>query len=151
MQTFEEENRGLRLKESIVEQAVLAAGAEKTSSETNAPRQGGRLLENIAHRRLIPRAGRTTESNGTRISAVDVSAAATPSSLSSKTAAVRSYVGHSTRMRAIVVGNLFDERGYVAGGTLRPGEDAYAKNKFNQAASDRLASNRHIPDTRVSQ
>lgn len=44
--------------------------------------------------------------------------------------------------------NYFDERGYVAGGALRTGEDPYNRNKFNQAASDRLASNREIPDTR---
>ncbi|KAG8310125.1 Polypeptide N-acetylgalactosaminyltransferase 2 [Homalodisca vitripennis] len=44
--------------------------------------------------------------------------------------------------------NYFDERGYVAGGGLRLGEDPYNRNKFNQAASDRLASNRDIPDTR---
>lgn len=50
-----------------------------------------------------------------------------------------------------VVENFFDAAGYVAGATLKPGEDAYAKNKFNQAASDRLASNRDIPDTRMSQ
>ncbi|XP_054265326.1 polypeptide N-acetylgalactosaminyltransferase 2 [Macrosteles quadrilineatus] len=44
--------------------------------------------------------------------------------------------------------NYFDERSYVAGGALRTGEDPYNRNKFNQAASDRLASNRDIPDTR---
>lgn len=44
--------------------------------------------------------------------------------------------------------NYFDERNYVAGGGLRLGEDPYSRNKFNQAASDKLASNRDIPDTR---
>lgn len=44
--------------------------------------------------------------------------------------------------------NYFDERGYVAAGGLLLGEDPYNRNKFNQAASDRLASNRDIPDTR---
>ena len=42
----------------------------------------------------------------------------------------------------------FDERSYVAAGGLRPGEDAYKRNKFNQEASDGLASNRDVPDTR---
>ena len=42
----------------------------------------------------------------------------------------------------------FDERSYVDQGGLRPGEDAYKRNKFNQEASDRLASNRDVPDTR---
>ncbi|KAL7632544.1 UNVERIFIED_CONTAM: hypothetical protein RMT77_017111 [Armadillidium vulgare] len=45
--------------------------------------------------------------------------------------------------------NLFlNEEAYVAAATLRPGDDAYSKNKFNQAESDKLPSNRAIPDTR---
>jgi len=31
---------------------------------------------------------------------------------------------------------------------MQTGEDAYARNKFNQAASDKVASNREVPDTR---
>ncbi|CAH1174067.1 unnamed protein product [Phaedon cochleariae] len=42
----------------------------------------------------------------------------------------------------------FDERAYVAGGRLKGGEDPYARNRFNQLASDGLPSNRDIPDTR---
>lgn len=42
----------------------------------------------------------------------------------------------------------FDERGYVERGRLHVGEDPYHRNKFNQAESDRLPSNRDIPDTR---
>lgn len=42
----------------------------------------------------------------------------------------------------------FDEKAYVARKRLRVGEDAYGKNRFNQAESDKLASNRDVPDTR---
>jgi len=42
----------------------------------------------------------------------------------------------------------FDERAYVDKTKLKPGQDAYARNKFNQAASDQLKSNREIPDSR---
>lgn len=41
-----------------------------------------------------------------------------------------------------------DEGAYIAAATIKPGGDAYSKNKFNQAESDRLASNRAVPDTR---
>jgi len=42
----------------------------------------------------------------------------------------------------------FDERAYVEKTKLKAGQDAYSRNKFNQAASDRLKSNREIPDSR---
>lgn len=42
----------------------------------------------------------------------------------------------------------FSESAYITGNTLRAGEDAYARNKFNQAASDKIASNREVTDTR---
>ena len=42
----------------------------------------------------------------------------------------------------------FDEKAYVDKTKLKPGQDAYARNKFNQAASDKLMSNREIPDSR---
>lgn len=42
----------------------------------------------------------------------------------------------------------FDEIAYVHGGGLRPGEDPYVRNRFNQEASDSMPSNRDIPDTR---
>ena len=37
---------------------------------------------------------------------------------------------------------------YINGNKLKPGEDAYNRNKFNQAASDKIVSNREVPDTR---
>ena len=42
----------------------------------------------------------------------------------------------------------FDEQAYIELTKVLPGQDAYAKNKFNQASSDRLKSNRDVPDTR---
>ena len=45
----------------------------------------------------------------------------------------------------------FDERSYIDAKKVQEGEDAYSRNKFNQAASDKLASNRVIPDTRSTQ
>ncbi|CAB0043726.1 unnamed protein product [Trichogramma brassicae] len=47
-----------------------------------------------------------------------------------------------------VTWNYFDEQRYISRGGLRVGEDPYARNKFNQEASDGLPSNRDIPDTR---
>ena len=42
----------------------------------------------------------------------------------------------------------FDEKSYVDKTRIRPGQDAYARNKFNQAASDQLKSDRSIMDSR---
>ena len=42
----------------------------------------------------------------------------------------------------------FDEKQYIDRTRLKQGQDAYARNKFNQQASDRIKSNRDIPDTR---
>lgn len=53
--------------------------------------------------------------------------------------------------RREIIETFFNEAAYIAAGTLGPQEDPYKRNKFNQAASDRLASNREIPDTRMLQ
>ena len=45
----------------------------------------------------------------------------------------------------------FDERSYIDAKMVHEGEDAYSRNKFNQAASDKLPSNRVVPDTRSTQ
>lgn len=44
----------------------------------------------------------------------------------------------------------FDEKAYVAQSQV-PGSDPYQRHKFNQEASDALASNRAVPDTRHPQ
>ncbi|XP_014251277.1 polypeptide N-acetylgalactosaminyltransferase 2 [Cimex lectularius] len=54
-----------------------------------------------------------------------------------------------TRRRG-TAGPYLDEKAYIAGGALRKGEDPYLRNRFNQEASDRLPSNRDLPDTRAS-
>ena len=51
----------------------------------------------------------------------------------------------------VVIESFFDENSYVSGGTLTPNEDPYSRNKFNQFVSDRIKSNRFIPDTRMPQ
>lgn len=42
----------------------------------------------------------------------------------------------------------FNEEAYIVKGRLKPGEDVYQNNKFNQEASDGLPSNRKVPDYR---
>ena len=42
----------------------------------------------------------------------------------------------------------FDVKEYLDKTRVQPGQDAYARNKFNQAASDRIKMNRDVPDTR---
>jgi hypothetical protein len=42
----------------------------------------------------------------------------------------------------------FDEKSYIDKTRIRPGQDAYARNKFNQEASDQLKSDRGIMDSR---
>jgi polypeptide N-acetylgalactosaminyltransferase len=45
----------------------------------------------------------------------------------------------------------FDEKLYLAGDALKQGEDVYGRNQFNQAVSDKVPSDRTVPDTRHSQ
>lgn len=42
----------------------------------------------------------------------------------------------------------FDEKAYILKSALRPGQDPYESNKYNQAASDNTPTNRDVPDTR---
>ena len=42
----------------------------------------------------------------------------------------------------------FDERSYIDATKLKPGENKYGRNKFNQEASDKLQCDRSVPDTR---
>lgn len=42
----------------------------------------------------------------------------------------------------------FDEKTYIDKTRVQPGQDAYARNKFNQEASDQLKSDRAIMDSR---
>lgn len=51
----------------------------------------------------------------------------------------------------VVIENFFDENSYISGGALKSNEDPYGRNKFNQFVSDRIKSNRFIPDTRMPQ
>ncbi|KAG8444316.1 hypothetical protein GDO86_009485 [Hymenochirus boettgeri] len=45
----------------------------------------------------------------------------------------------------------FDQEAYVGVTAVRPGQDAYARNKFNQVESDKLHMDRSVPDTRHDQ
>lgn len=63
-------------------------------------------------------------------------------------------VKHSQQFKVIedkISLKYFDEEAYISKSRLHPGDDPYARNKFNQEASDKLPSNREIPDTRHSE
>nr|CAD7595656.1 unnamed protein product [Timema genevievae] len=78
----------------------------------------------------------------------DTSSAPLPPASSAPAAALLAPAPLASDADPRVTWNYFDERGYVERGGLRPGEDPYTRNRFNQDASDRLASNRDIPDER---
>ncbi|XP_076464245.1 polypeptide N-acetylgalactosaminyltransferase-like isoform X2 [Babylonia areolata] len=57
----------------------------------------------------------------------------------------------SDRASGKVSWDQFDSQAYLDKKRLKVGEDAYARNKFNQKASDDIALDRAVPDTRHSQ
>lgn len=66
----------------------------------------------------------------------------------SKAAAGAGAAGGGSSSVGLRPSMFLDEEAYIAAATLAPGADAYTRNKFNQAESDKLASNRDVPDTR---
>uniref|UniRef100_A0A4W4E688 Polypeptide N-acetylgalactosaminyltransferase n=1 Tax=Electrophorus electricus TaxID=8005 RepID=A0A4W4E688_ELEEL len=51
-------------------------------------------------------------------------------------------------MSTISLWQDFDQDLYVGATVVRPGQDPYARNKFNQVESDKLRMDRNVPDTR---
>ena len=46
---------------------------------------------------------------------------------------------------------MFEMDSYLKATSLKDGADAYSRNAFNQAASDKIGGERSVPDTRHSQ
>ena len=81
-------------------------------------------------------------------SASSVGGSNSPAKVNSKFNIIPSIFGGSSPSEDDKPTEFLDESAYIAAGALKPGADAYSRNKFNQAESDRLASNRGVPDTR---
>ena len=61
-----------------------------------------------------------------------------------------SYTNRTRSVAKPKIINYFNELEYISKGRLANERDAYKRNKFNQLASDSIASDRSIPDTRHS-
>lgn len=64
---------------------------------------------------------------------------------------VQSYLLHLCVCPGKVRWQDFDQDLYVGATVVRPGQDPYARNKFNQVESDKLRMDRAVPDTRHDQ
>ena len=122
---FQESNPALRLKDEVIAATLLSASGPSGSGASG---PGGNHLESSAY--------------GQDFVSEIVTESGQNNSISDSEVTLRS---------GSVDWQYFDEKSYIETKLVKEGEDAYAKNKFNQAASDRLASNRPIPDTRSGQ
>jgi len=121
----QESNPALRLKDEVIAATLLSASGPSGSGASG---PGGNHLESSAY--------------GQDFVSEIVTESGQNNSISDSEVTLRS---------GNVDWQYFDEKSYIETKLVKEGEDAYAKNKFNQAASDRLASNRPIPDTRSGQ
>ncbi|OQV20577.1 Polypeptide N-acetylgalactosaminyltransferase 2 [Hypsibius exemplaris] len=56
--------------------------------------------------------------------------------------------GSASQQHGTLPWSEFDVKAYLAATAVKPGEDGYVRNKFNQVASDEVAVDRSVPDTR---